>query len=172
MIEIKKANENDAEIISLLGRITYSDTFEVFFNQKKDLLDYLDNTFLVAKIRESLVKDENVYWIASYNKLPMGYVKLKLNSTSEFVDCNKICQLQKIYVLKDFIAAGVGNQLQNIVIEEAKALGYQYIWLSVLDENERAVKFYQKEAYQKIGENTFQIGTQIFNFFTMGKSLN
>lgn len=172
MIEIRKANENDAEIISLLGRITYSDTFEVFFNRKKDLLDYLDNTFLVAKICESLVKDENVYWIAFYNKLPMGYVKLKLNSTSEFVDRNKICQLQKIYVLKDFIAAGVGNQLQNIVVEEAKALGYQYIWLSVLDKNDRAVKFYQKEAYQKIGENTFQIGTQIFNFFTMGKSLN
>lgn len=171
MIEIRKANVNDAEIISLLGRITFSDTFEVLFNKKEDLSDYLDNTFSVAKISESLVKNENVYWIALHNDLPVGYAKLKLNSTSEFVAFDKVCQLQKIYVLKDFISTGVGKLLNNSLIEEAVSLNYEYIWLSVLEENEKAIRFYEKKIYEKIGKHTFQIGSQIFNFCAMGKKL-
>jgi ribosomal protein S18 acetylase RimI-like enzyme len=171
MVEIRKANANDAEIISLLGRITFSDTFEVFFNQKKDLSDYLDNTFSVDKISNSLVKNENVYYVALLNNLPVGYAKLKLNSASEFVSFDKVCQLQKIYILTDFIATGIGKQLQNTLIEDATVLGNEYIWLSVLDENERAIKFYERETYEKIGTHIFQIGSQTFNFCVMGKRL-
>jgi ribosomal protein S18 acetylase RimI-like enzyme len=171
MIEIKKANADDAEIIALLGRTTFSDTFKIFFHQSKDLSDYLDHTFSVPKIYDSLVKKENVYWIALHNGLPVGYAKLKLNSVSKFVSSAKVCQLQKIYVLKDYILTGIGKQLHNALIDEATALGNEYIWLSVLDENKRAVKFYKREAYEKIGTHTFQIGSQIFNFCAMGKRL-
>jgi len=171
MIKIRKAIVNDAEIISLMGRITFSDTFEVFFNKKDDLSAYLDNTFSVAKIKASLRKNENVYWIALHNDLPVGYAKLKLNSTSGLVTQTKVCQLQKIYVLKSFMSMGIGKQLHNTLMEEAIALDYEYIWLSVLEENERAITFYEKETYEKTGKHTFQIGSQIFVFYTMCKKL-
>ena len=41
MINIRKADIDDVITISKLGRITFPYTFESFFNDKNDLLDYL-----------------------------------------------------------------------------------------------------------------------------------
>jgi diamine N-acetyltransferase len=172
MIEIKIATPNDTEIISLLGRITFSQTFEKYFTNKQDLLNYLDKTFAVDKIKNSLCYDKNIYFIAYFAKLPIGYAKLKLDSLSEFVKGKRICQLQKIYLLSDFLAVGAGKVLGKTLLEKAISLGYEYIWLSVLDANHKAIGFYNNEQFIKIGEHTFQIGSQSFNFLAMGKKLS
>ena len=120
MIEIRIAEESDAEFIALLGRITFTETFGHLFFNNKDLLEYCNQTFSVEKIRSSLKKNSNIFWIAFVDKLPVGYSKLKLNSKSEFIKSKYTCQLQKIYVLKDFLSMKIGFRLQNVLIEKAK----------------------------------------------------
>lgn len=39
-ILIRKATIEDAEYISLLGRITFTETFGQYYRDKQDLLDY------------------------------------------------------------------------------------------------------------------------------------
>ncbi|GLB54092.1 N-acetyltransferase [Neptunitalea chrysea] len=170
-IEIRLANKKDAKFIALLGRITFSETFAHYFNYEQDLLDYLDATFSVKKIEKSIEKSNNKYWIATVNNLPVGYAKLKLNSKSEFILSEQVCQLQKIYVLKDFLSMKIGGELQHYLLEEAKQLGFKEIWLSVLQENTRAINFYNKSGFEKIGEHNFQIGRKIFHFLVMKKVL-
>ena len=63
-IEIRIANPNDAIVISLLGRITFTETFGHLFRDSKDLQEYLERTFSVDKIESSLGKAENVFWLA------------------------------------------------------------------------------------------------------------
>ncbi|MBK9734414.1 MAG: hypothetical protein IPO92_05360 [Saprospiraceae bacterium] len=60
MIEIRRAKINEAACISLLGRITFSETFGHLFSDKQDLLNYLDQTFSVDKIENSLTKTKFV----------------------------------------------------------------------------------------------------------------
>ena len=170
-IRIRKATASDAEYIALLGRITFTETFGQLFRDKQDLLNYLNATFSVSKIRKSLTKPENVYWIAFAQELPMGYAKLKLDSTSEFIALPKSCQLQKIYVLKDFLAMRVGSKLQYQVLQMAKEKGSSVIWLSVLNENNRAISFYNRNGFEAIGQHDFQIGKEQFEFTVMSKKL-
>ena len=103
-IKTRFAEEKDAEYIALLARITFTETFGHFFRDRQDLLNYYDSTFSVEKIERSISKSNNIYWISFIDRLPVGYAKLKLNSKSEFIDSENICQLQKIYVLKDFLS--------------------------------------------------------------------
>ncbi|MGB5821261.1 MAG: hypothetical protein WBG90_17385, partial [Saonia sp.] len=70
---IRIAKTADAEYIALLGRITFRETFGHLFEDNNDLLPYLDRTFSVPKIRTSIGKPSNVYWIAFVNELPIGY---------------------------------------------------------------------------------------------------
>jgi diamine N-acetyltransferase len=168
---IRKANIDDAEFIALLARITFTETFGHYFRDNQDLLDYYDQTFSVSKIRSSIGKENNVFWIAFYDELPVGYSKLKKFSKSEFVDSNKISQLQKIYILKDFLSKKIGHQLQNVMIEEAINMGNQSIWLSVLESNERAIAFYIKNDFAEVGKHTFDIGKEHFGFLVMHKKL-
>lgn len=170
-IEIRIANKVDAGYIALLGRVTFTETFGHFFKDKKDLLDYYDLTFSVIKIENSLSKPNNLYWIAFVDRLAVGYAKLKLNSPSEFLEDEDLCQLQKIYVLKDFLSMKIGFQLQNQLLIKAKEKGFFKIWLSVLRGNERAINFYKKTGFQEIGKHDFQIGKEHFDFMAMSKQL-
>ena len=102
-IEIRLAKKEDAQFIALLGRITFTETFGHFFRDKKDLIDYYNLTFSVQKIEDGIKKPNNIF-IAFVNRLPVGYAKLKLYSNSEFIESKDVCQLQKIYVLKDFLS--------------------------------------------------------------------
>ncbi len=172
MILIRKAKAEDAPVIALLGRTTFRESFGHLFSDPNDLLVYFDKTFEVAKIKMSLKKESNVYWLAFYNELPVGYAKLKLNSPSAFLADEPACQLQKIYVLKDFLSKKIGHQLQSLLLEEAREKEFQTIWLSVYVENPRAIAFYERNGFKHIGFHNFQIGKEDFKFSAMAKKLN
>ena len=170
-VGIRIATERDAKHISILGKRTFSDTFGHLFRDPSDLDTYLENTFSVAKMGSSLLKARNVFWIALVDETPVGYAKLKLDSSTSFIDINSICQLQKIYVLKEYLSLKIGTALQSQLLLKAKTLGYAYIWLSVLNSNDRAIHFYKKNGFTIMGDHNFTIGKEHFTFFAMGKKL-
>ena len=170
-IEIRLAKKEDAPSIALLGRTTFTETFGHFFRDQQDLIEYYNLTLSVQKIEAGIEKPNNVFWIAFANRLPVGYAKLKLNSQSEFVESQDVCQLQKIYVLKDFLSMKIGLGLQDALLKRAKELNFDNVWLSVLDSNERAINFYKKAGFEEIGNHDFQIGKENFEFVAMGKQL-
>ena len=170
-IEIRLAEKKDAAHISLLARITFTETFGHHFRDPQDLQNYYNSTFSVDKIESSLSKSTNIFWLAFVNRLPVGYAKLKLDSESEFIQSKNTCQLQKIYLLKDFLSMKIGFTLQNQLIKKATELNYENIWLSVLESNERAIKFYKKSGFKGIGNHNFSIGKENFEFIAMQKIL-
>ncbi len=170
-MQIRLATVEDSAIIALLGRVTFTESFGNLFRVHSDLQEYYSKTFSVLKIKNSLQKKENIYWLAFADDLPVGYAKLKLNSPTLFLEDKETCQLQKIYVLKDFLSLRIGLALQTILLDHAKASNCGQIWLSVYKENERAIKFYLKNGFNKIGDHKFSIGREHFDFIAMAKKL-
>ena len=154
-----------------LGEQHLQKPFGHFFRDQNDLIDYYNLTFSVQKIEASIEKSNNLFWIAFANRLPIGYAKLKLNSPSEFVESKAVCQLQKIYVLKDFLSMKIGFGLQGALLKKAKELSFDHVWLSVLHSNERAINFYKNSGFGQVGNHDFQIGKENFEFIAMSKKL-
>ncbi len=172
MLTINKARLIGADIISELGKTTFTQTFGHLFRDPNDLSAYLTQTFSKEKIHGSLSKPNNQFWIAYWNEKPVGYAKLKLASTSPFVNEENICQLQKIYVLNEYLSKKIGHSLQSELLKEAKRLNYKSIWLSVLRENLRAIHFYTRHDFSIVGEHDFQIGKENFIFKVMSMNLS
>jgi ribosomal protein S18 acetylase RimI-like enzyme len=63
----------------------------------------------------------------------------------------------------------IGFGLQDLLLKKAKELNFNKIWLSVLNSNERAINFYKKNGFEKIGNHDFQIGKENFEFIAMKK---
>lgn len=165
---IRKADACDAAIVALLGRLTFRETFSALFSQHEgELRQYLDQTFAPAKIEASIGKAENRYWIASVDGLPVGYAKLKFPSKNPAREASAPAQLQKIYVLSDFISQNVGHALMDEIRAEGGRLAVDEIWLNVLSSNERAIRFYERHGWTRAGETTFGIGSQSFHFLTL-----
>lgn len=169
-ITIKKASIEDASKISYLGKTTFSETFGHLFPIQHELNDYLEATFAAEKIASSLAKGNNVFWLAFADDLPVGYAKLKKYSPLENFDNQSTSQLQKIYVLKDFLDKKIGILLFQAVEEEITTLQKKHLWLVVLHTNFRAIHFYEKNGFHKHKKHFFMIGTQNFEFEVMLKS--
>lgn len=168
---VRKANADDAQFISLLARVTFTETFSSYFRDRNDLTKYLDDFFSVRKFRSSLEKENNAFWIAFYDELPVGYCKMKKVCKSEYSTSNRASQLQKIYVLQDFLSKQIGRQLSDLMFQEAKLIGTEQLWLSVLVSNDRAIRFYEKQGFVSVGGVKFSIGKEDFDFYVMQKDM-
>jgi len=168
--EIRRAEPADAATIALLGRITFVETFgHLFHDQADELRAYLDATFGVAKLEDSLANARNHYWLASLRRLPVGFAKLKLPSPQE--QYRNAAQLQKIYVLREFLDRGVGRALLYAVMAVAAAHA-PLLWLDVLRENARAIRFYARHGFVVSGEDSYAIGAQRFQFHIMQRHMS
>lgn len=171
-IEIRKATSNDAAILSLLAQVTFREAFGHFWNDPFVLRNYFKQTFSVAKLKSSLDKPNNVFWIAFADELPVAYAKLKLYCPYEKLSDPQPAQLQKIYVLNDYIGQKIGEQLQQVLFNEVEKAGIKTLWLAVWDENDKAIRFYERHGFKK--ETTYhydfekmsieyEVMTKIFN---------
>jgi len=167
--EIRRATPEDAMLVALLGRITFREAFGHLFGDHRDeLRAYLDTTFDVGKIGRSVSAPENAYWLAFVAGLPVGYAKLKHPSAPTDQGDQNAVQLQKIYILNEFLGQRIGSGLLYHVILETKRRA-PLLWLDVLRENERAITFYRKHGFSAIGEQTYDIGSQRFLFHLMAR---
>jgi ribosomal protein S18 acetylase RimI-like enzyme len=167
-LQIRRADKRDAATVALIGRVTFRETFgHLFENHAGDLRAYLDRTFNVAKIECSLLQARNSYWLALVDGLPVGYAKLKYPSPALRLGADLAAQLQKIYLLKEFAGQGIGDPLLETVLAHASMLNPECVWLDVLKQNERAIRFYQKRGFVAAGDDNYTIGAQTFLFHLM-----
>jgi len=73
------------------------------------LYAYLDETFNIKKLEGSLLKSQNIFGIFYYLEKPIGYYKVKLGMHYDHSVDEHDVQLQKIYVLQDYLHLGFGK---------------------------------------------------------------
>lgn len=166
-IQVVRANKSHADIISSIGKQAFSDAFGYSFDSKKELQDYLDYTYEPAKVAKSICKENNVFFLVYVDDVPAGFVKLKKHSLNEQIESIAQMELQKIYVLSYFHGSGAAAALMNKVIDVARKLQPDYIWLDVHIENHKAIRFYEKNGFTQTGKYFFTIGTQTFEYNLM-----
>lgn len=167
-ISIKKATIQDAIAISKTGGQSFRDTFGwQFVGFEEDLDAYVKKTYGVNKIAAGLENDNNVFWLAYADGKPIGFAKLKKKSG---YDTNEgFSQLQKIYVLHEYLGTGAGKMLYAALEEEWRKMSSKYLWLLVEINNKRAIHFYEKQGYLKKNRTEFAIGRLNFEFEIMEK---
>ncbi|HYJ37990.1 MAG TPA: GNAT family N-acetyltransferase [Chitinophagaceae bacterium] len=166
-IDIIKATVNHAPAIVYTGRAAFREAFTHLFNNKQELEEYLYYTYGVDKIAHSINKENNVYFLAMVNGSPAGFVKIKKHSLNDQLDSISQAELQKLYVLKKYHGAGVGQALMNAVNRLMETIGPEFLWLDTYVSNERAIRFYERNGFKKSGRHHFTIGSQTFEYFIM-----
>ena len=76
-------------------------------------------------------------------------------------------ELSKIYVLPGSHGAGASAALMAAVLNTAKELGAESVWLGVNQQNQRAQRFYAKQGFTITGTRTFALGESVENDYVM-----
>ena len=171
-VSILKANTSHAEIISRIGRLAFRQAFEYLFDSKEELQQYLDDTYNIDKLNASLVKENNIYFLAMLDEQPVGFAKLKKHSLNQQIDSFAQTELQKIYVLFEHHGSGAGDALLEGCINLARELHSDQLWLDTHISNARAIRFYERHGFKKHDKYFFTIGTQPFEYDLMTLMIN
>ena len=76
-------------------------------------------------------------------------------------------ELSKCYVHPDHHGKGAASQLMRASLAHAGDKGAAGVWLGVNSENAKAIRFYEKSGFQKVGTKSFKLGDTVEHDFVM-----
>jgi ribosomal protein S18 acetylase RimI-like enzyme len=167
-LKIAEAGVSQVAHIASIGKKSFRHAFGHLFLNRDELLGYLEFTYDPVKLMNSVKKANNIYLLAYAGGIPAGFAKLKNHSLNEFIESPVQMELQKIYVLPEYQGAGVGDALMQEIKNIVNGIHPDHLWLDTHVSNEKAIRFYSKHGFQKVGNYFFTIGTQNFEYYVMG----
>lgn len=169
-VSIVQASVEDANLIAVLGAVTFYEAY-VEQDEPPDLANYIVQSFNPAIIQNELENLNSTFFLVYLNDLAVGYAKLRENNKIECITEENAIELQRIYIIERVYGRGVGEILLNHCLEMAKQKGYKTLWLSVWEENSRAIRFYEKQEFKRVGKMTFPYGSTVGTNLVMKKML-
>ncbi len=80
-------------------------------------------------------------------------------------------ELSKFYVHPDHHGRGSATALMSATLDLASRSGLPGVWLGVNQENVRAIRFYTKSGFQRVGTKRFQLGDRFEDDFILEQPL-
>ena len=162
-IRIRAAELADASALSRLGAATFRETFEAD-NTPEDMARYLAEAFSPELQAAEIADPTGTVILAEQvaegdeDAALVGYAHLVPGATPEAVRGREPLELKRLYVARARHGQGVAQALMDAAIAAASARGAQTLWLGVWERNPRAVRFYEKYGFARVGEHTFMVG--------------
>ena len=82
---------------------------------------------------------------------PIGTGSFSRSRSERYPDSGEVIS---IYLLPEYWGKGCGGPLLEAMVTELEKQGYSEAFLRVLEENERARRFYEKHGFSRAGETT------------------
>ncbi|OXA84968.1 GNAT family N-acetyltransferase [Flavobacterium hercynium] len=156
-IEIQKIALREIEVLKRLGRQTFTETFAEV-NSEENMLHYLDGKFSNQKLTAELSNPNSEFYFARLNNEVVGYLKVNFGEAQTELQDPQGLEIERIYVLKQFHGAKIGQHLYEKAVDIAKKSSLNYIWLGVWEENLRALSFYKKNGFVEFDKHIFKLG--------------
>jgi GNAT superfamily N-acetyltransferase len=156
---LRPAAPGDEHALALVGQATFLETFA----------GMIDGPDVVAHCRTQHAPDRYAEWLArpeAYASLaevepggaPIGYVLLA-EPQSPISDARPTdIELKRIYLLSRYHGAGIGAALMDDAIRTARDRGHTRMLLGVYAGNQRALSFYARCGFERVGERRFRVG--------------
>ncbi|HEX9386076.1 MAG TPA: GNAT family N-acetyltransferase [Anaerolineales bacterium] len=170
-MNIRYGTTEDAKMLSELGARTFYETFAKD-NTPENMDAHLKRSFSPEIQFNELSQPDIIFLIAESENVPIGYAQLILNSRDEAIQGTKPLEIRRIYASQEHLGEGVGKELMQATINEARQRGCDGVWLGVWEKNQRAIDFYKKWGFREVGTHVFSVGNDPQNDFVMKLELS
>ena len=150
-VNIRRWKENDEAGVRKVLQLSWQKAFSSFIPQK-DLDFYLDKTYSEQSLREMIKNQDYTCYVAEVENIIGGWLKLTEDKSDGHF------YLSSIYVSPEFQRMKIGDKFYNIACEEAVRRGFNEIYIGVMVQNERALKWYEKLGFVFFEEQPFTMG--------------
>lgn len=156
-LNIRLANTADAPVLAEFAERMFRATFGPD-NTQADMDAYCAEAFGAEKQERELCDAARVCIMVEHAGMLAAFAWLHIGVTHARVVGEHPVEIQRFYVDQPWHGQGVAQQLMSAALTEIVARGGQTVWLGVWDQNARAIRFYEKQAFTDVGSHVFMLG--------------
>lgn len=157
-LRFRRAIQSDAAVLAEFGRRTFEETFGAA-NTPDDMAAYLRSNYGTSQQAAELGDPDIITIVAEAKGVLAAYAQVRRGPAPEVVRTGPPVELWRFYVDHPWQGLGLAQQLLEHVHTAAAELGGRAIWLSVWDQNARAIAFYKKSGFRIAGTKDFWLGS-------------
>jgi ribosomal protein S18 acetylase RimI-like enzyme len=166
---IRKAEERDASSLAAMGIEVWVNTY-LRDGVSPVFADYVLSEFTAQKFRSAIRNSDLTIWV-SENRIGIdGFVTVCSTATSPLPGSSPL-EITTLYVQPRHQSGGRGAALLHRALDHCRRIGGESVWLTVEAENRRAVDFYLRHGFTRIGSTDFVIGDQAYENHVMRTNL-
>lgn len=162
-IYLRSWNKKDFTTVRNILLKTWKYTYT--FIPEKDIIAHLNNFYSIEKLNALLNDPHSVGIIAEVKNIPSGWMKLFEDKSN-----NKFF-ISSLYVLPEFQGFGIGKKLLDEAYRIALSKNLKEVWLGVMEQNKKAVEWYQNLGYNFSLREPFRMGSTEVQHLIGSKSL-
>ena len=160
-IQLRRATTADARLLAEVAARWFGETFGPD-NDPEDMRLYLASSFSEESQLAELVEEGRAVWIAVDESGEwIGYASMRRGTRGNGVAGDRPAEVQRIYADRKWHGRGVAASLMSACVEQARAWECDVLWLAVWERNPRAIAFYEKAGFRKVGRQTFVLGRDL-----------
>lgn len=172
---IRRATADDAGALAALAAVTFPLACPPS-TSPEDIAAHLAGTLGESHFRGYLTDPDTTILVLDSEGTLNGYSLLVNRPTADpdvaaALTLLPSVELSKCYVHLEHHGLGAAAELMQASLRAAAGAGGAGIWLGVNSQNARAVRFYEKSGFRKVGTKTFRLGTAVEHDFVMERSL-
>ena len=169
-VVIRRGVATDARALATFAARTFEETF-AHATAPQNMAAHLVNAYGEEQQGAELRDPDTITLIAESGGGIAGFAQVRRTAAPECVSGEDLLELRRFYVDRPFHGRGLAGQLMDLSEHEARALGGKRIWLSVFQHNERAIAFYTRRGFARVGAQVFRVGAEDQTDFILVKDL-
>lgn len=166
---IRKAGERDASSLAALSIEVWLNTY-LREGVSSIFADYVLSEFTAEKFRESIGDPNLAIWVSENRTGIDGFVTVCSMAKPLLANCSTL-EIATLYVQPRHQSSGRGLALLQRAFDHCRTIGGESVWLKVNAENRRAIDFYVRHGFNKVGSTPFVIGDRAYENFVMEADL-
>jgi ribosomal protein S18 acetylase RimI-like enzyme len=162
---IRKAQERD---VSGLAAVSIEVFLHTYLRDGVSPLfaDYVLSEFTAQKFRNAIDDSNVAIWVSEDGIGIDGFVAVCSTATPPLADCSPL-EIMTLYVRPRHQSGGRGVALLQRALKHCRGIGGESAWLKVNTENNRAIDFYLRHGFNKVGSTYFRIADQAHENYVM-----
>jgi diamine N-acetyltransferase len=160
-LTLRQASIEDVPSLAAFAAKAFSDTYRGHADPQ-EIADYVAEHLSPSAVT-ALVRDPaSTIILGEVGTQLAGYAVLKADEPPSCVTGPNPIELARLYLGEEFLGRGFGEKLMLEVHAQAKRVGANTLWLGVYDRNVRAVRFYERFGFTRVGGREFSLGGSVY----------
>jgi diamine N-acetyltransferase len=158
-LRLRIATQADALNLTALSIQVWLDNYATG-GLRDTLSRYVLTEFTEEKLSRIVSDPNTLVLVAEKDDHLIAYLQAALDRSTALSTAKKQAEIDRVYVQEPFCRSGVGSLLMQEGEKQLAKLGFELVWLSAWEHNRRALRFYEKLGYEKLGMLDFVMGNE------------